>query len=82
MHKASKSATASILSKMPLMNLLLKALSAFDPTVRVTFILNELLKLHEFVANVLLAKEEKEEYEQQPTYQAVIHSKIELMNGG
>ena len=67
MRKACESAAASILSKMPLMNPLLKALSAFDSTIRVALILNELLKLPELVANVLLTEEEKGEYEQQPT---------------
>ena len=63
-RKAYESAAASILSKMPLMNRLLKALFALDPTIRgVTLILNELLKLPELVTNILLTEEEKEEYE-------------------
>ena len=51
---------------MPLMNPLLKALPARHPTVRgVTLILNELLKLPDLVTNLLLTKEEKEEYDLQ-----------------
>ena len=87
MRKACESAAASILSKMPLMNPLLKALSAFDSTIPTRLAkkarldrrermmkkakskksCNELLKLPELVANVLLTVEEKGEYEQQPT---------------
>ena len=65
-HQAYESAAASIVLKMPLMNLLLKTLSARDPTVRgLILILNELLKLPELVTIVLLTEEENEVYDQE-----------------
>ena len=55
----------NILSKMPLANTLLRALSALDPSIRVhTLTLDELLKLPELVANVLI-DEELDEFDMQ-----------------
>ena len=53
-------AAATILDKMPLTNPLLKALTALDPSVRVTLTLDELLKLPHLVTNVLTVEEQQE----------------------